>query len=804
MKLIFSLLFLTASLSMSAWAQGPRPALAKPYLVAPLILDQRVIGEAWIFPRDDRKNFSVEAKPLLNGLQPYLKDSLYQNLQNRLRAEGVVTLQDLEGVGISPIFDEARLELKLDLPLKYRKGNDLDLNYAELSSRPYQRPREHSGYLNLRLQQSYQYGSGANDEKLPLSSHVDFVENIRGFVLESSGEYLEGSAHPWKRQDTRIRKDDEERMLRYTLGDLTLSARGFQLAPNIAGLSVVREFSIQPYKTLRPLSNTEIVIKRPSFVEVYVNGFLFSQLRLAPGVFNIRDFPLALGQNNVKVKIRDDFGQEETFDFSVLFENTLLGRGVQEFSYAFGQPWSESGADRAYDKNSAVTLFHRMGLSDQLTFGLNFQNYLAQSLTGVEFSGISRWGYFSFDGAHASRSDDFQGYAERIRYRTLDRMFGIDVPIVLTLEAENRDPNFVPVSILDVGLNSFLRRYDSQLNFRFSQNWYFGLGAGALEVPSGPDERIYRANFVIPINNQIRVELGYNKTVAQNEEDRGLISFFWAEPQGKYSASAYYDSLQKSANLTVNRNNLYKYDDFRASASLQGSDGNEGGNLNAEYLSQAFSLRLEHFTSRQNSSDINTTSLGLNTGIAWVGSHAALTQPIYDSFVLVHSEILPEEQELVINPNGDKGEAKLGPRHTSVLRDQTAYYKYTVNVDSTSLPVGYLLEKEYYNVQPTYRSGILLNLNLKKKVMVKGRVVDQNGRVLSYIAGDILNSQDQLVDNTFFTNKNGGFLIEGLEPGKYKIMTDRPYLGPLYFEVKEAPGNSLDLGSIVLKKEDSE
>ncbi|MCR3916737.1 hypothetical protein, partial [Klebsiella variicola] len=64
----------------------------------------------------------------------------------------------------------------------------------------------------------------------------------------------------------------------------------------MGGFSVVREFGIQPYRTLRPLSNTEIIIKRPSQVEVYVNGFMYSQMRLAPGVFNIRDFPLAIGQ----------------------------------------------------------------------------------------------------------------------------------------------------------------------------------------------------------------------------------------------------------------------------------------------------------------------------------------------------------------------------------------------------------------------------------------------------------------------------------------------------------------------------
>ncbi|WP_413943802.1 fimbria/pilus outer membrane usher protein [Bdellovibrio sp. HCB-162] len=802
MRYCLSLVLVLLLPFISAFAEGPRPALAKPYLVAPLLLDGALLGEAWIFPRDEKKNFSVEARPLLEGLRPTLKEDLFKNLEKRVRPEGVLSLYDLESSGLSVQFDENSLEMRLDLPLKYRRGSDLNLNYMEGTEQSFLRPTAQSGYLNFRAQQSYQYGNAVEDQKLPIAGHVDFVENVHGVVLESMADYLEHANHPWKRQDTRLRYDDEESMIRYTLGDLTLGSRGFQVSPNIAGLSVVKEFSIQPYKTLRPLSNTEIVIKRPSLVEIYVNGFLFSQIRLAPGIFNIRDFPLASGQNNVKVKIRDDLGQEETFDFSVLFENTLLGKGVHEFSYAIGLPWTESGADRAYDNKAALgTVFHRMGLNDQVTFGLNYQNYLSQALTGIEFSGIANWGYLSVEGAYSTQSPQLEGYAERLRYRSLDRMFGQDVPLVLTLEAENRDKQFSPVSVMNLGMINYLRRYDGQLNFRFGGASVFGVGAGSLEMPLGENQRVYRVNFITPLNLQTRLELSYNKTVAATDDERFFVSIYWNESQGKYSASAYYDSLQKSSNVAINRNNLYKYGDFRATASVSNTEQSTSGNLSAEYLAQPYSVRLEHYTLHQNGEDTNTTSLGLNTGFAWVGSRGAFTQPINDSFVLLYSENLPPGQELVINPRGVHGDAQLGPRHTTVLGDQSAYYKNTVNVDSTSLPVGYLLGKEYFGTQSTYRSGILIDLNLKKKVMVKGRMKNSKGEVLAYFAGDVVNSQGQLVDNNFFTNKNGGFLIEGLEPGEYKIMTDHPEYSPITFKVLEAAANQQDLGEVIVKEE---
>ncbi len=64
-----------------------------------------------------------------------------------------------------------------------------------------------------------------------------------------------------------------------------------------------------------------------------------------------------------------------------------------------------------------------------------------------------------------------------------------------------------------------------------------------------------------------------------------------------------------------------------------------------------------------------------------------------------------------------------------------------------------------------------------------------------------MNEKGQLIDNSFFTNKNGGFLIEGLEPGIYRIITDRSELPSVKIEVKETPGSVINLGDILLKED---
>lgn len=785
-------------LMLMAYASAARPSLEKPYLKAPVLLDGRPAQEIWIFPRERQEDFSVEAGPLLELLKTELKDDLYLRLKSLERPQGVLTLRDLEDVGFSAQFDAATLELRLALPPRYRKPRDLNLNFVEFGNQKFLRPNQHSGYLNLRSQQSWQYGS-EGDQRLPLTGNVELVENIRGFVFETSVDFQEGDEHQWQRQDTRLRYDDEERMIRYTLGDLTYRSAGFQLSPSLAGLAATREFSIQPYRTLKPLSDTEVVIRRTSLVEIYVNGLLFSQLRLAPGVFNIRDFPLATGQSSIRIKVKDDLGQEETYDFSLLYENSLLAQGEDEFSYAVGFPWTSSEGDRAYDGDGAmVSFFHRRGVTNQLTLGLNFQSYSSQTLLGLEMSGVSRWGYLSAQVAQGSTSAAEAGNAEKMTYRTLEKIDGNQMPVILTIEAENRDKDFRPVDVQgyqDPGM-LYLRRYDAQLNYRINSSWLLGLGAGVLEYAAQEDQRVYRSNLMIPLTGQMRIEFAYNRMTSASEEDRYLLSFYWNERQGYYSASSYYDSLGNTGNVAVNRHNRYQYDDYRWSASVQKSDSVQLRSLSGEYLTQPMSIRLDHLNTEQAGESSNTTSLGLNTGFAWVGGHGAFTQPVTDSFVLIRSDSLPQGQSMMVNPRGVKGQAQLGPRNNVVLRDQSSYYRNTVNVDSTSLPMGYLLDREFYGTQNTYRSGILLDLKIRKLVMVRGQMLDSSGRPVVYAAGDVFNQQGQLIDNTFFTNKDGRFMIEGLEPGTYKVITDRGDVGVFTFSVPKEAEKILNLGPI--------
>ena len=316
------------------------------------------------------------------------------------------------------------------------------------------------------------------------------------------------------------------------------------------------------------------------------------------------------------------WGRKSLFNFSVLYENSILLKGLHEFGYFAGQPWTESGGDRAYNQNATLSSFyHRFGITDYITAGMNYQNFQSQSLLGAEISFISPLGFFSLDGGVSRSSPVQNGHAERLKFRSLDRILGYESKTILSLELERRELGFSPVSAVPQGLNPYESRIDAQLSRQFSDFFFAGIGGtyekGAVLLA---DSRTYRANVVIPLNARFRVEGTYSETMDLVRSTNFFVSLFWIDTPGIHSVSSYYDSQNSTSNLNISRNNLKRYDDYRLNASVQNSSSGQSTDVNADYLSQPADFRLENYSSRSDLRNYNTASLGVNTALAWVGT----------------------------------------------------------------------------------------------------------------------------------------------------------------------------------------
>ena len=91
---------------------------------------------------------------------------------------------------------------------------------------------------------------------------------------------------------TSVTLDQRRQLRRWTLGDNLAYSGPLGGDAWIGGLSVAKEFAIDPYYVRYPTLSLSTPIAVPSVMEVYVNGQVVSQERVAPGRLDVRNLPL--------------------------------------------------------------------------------------------------------------------------------------------------------------------------------------------------------------------------------------------------------------------------------------------------------------------------------------------------------------------------------------------------------------------------------------------------------------------------------------------------------------------------------
>lgn len=90
---------------------------------------------------------------------------------------------------------------------------------------------------------------------------------------------------------TNVVWDDRANLRRLTLGDIALNAPLLGGGPFMGGLTLQKDFSLNPYFIQFPTQSISGSVTSPSTAYVYRNGVLIKQLQLAPGQFNLQQIP---------------------------------------------------------------------------------------------------------------------------------------------------------------------------------------------------------------------------------------------------------------------------------------------------------------------------------------------------------------------------------------------------------------------------------------------------------------------------------------------------------------------------------
>ena len=285
------------------------------HITVPLILNKTRRDPVNIIIGVEPQATRINSADLLERIHDRAITTLQQNIEKSTDSQGYISARELVSLGLEVLLDQQTVELYIDIPPELQQPSSTNLITRQppfpllqaTSISPV------SSYLNLRVAMDYLHDdqNPAISGRRPARLALEHAVRIHDWVMELNGTYTEAAVYPWQRGDARLVYDDTNRMQRYSFGDLSYPVSGFQNFQPMAGITMARNFSLQPYRITQPVSEADIFLKSPSKVEVLVNDRVVRTLRLDAGEHNIRDFPFTSGLNDVQLKITDDLGRTE-------------------------------------------------------------------------------------------------------------------------------------------------------------------------------------------------------------------------------------------------------------------------------------------------------------------------------------------------------------------------------------------------------------------------------------------------------------------------------------------------------------
>lgn len=763
-------------------------ASSDPGLLAPIFVEDRKVGEVWVYLDEP---VAIEKQSFQRAMNDLLLPKPLEELES---LPPKISLEELKKRAIQLEFDAAALILRARIDSSIRRVPEFRIRAFEQNQKNLVSPAPVSGYLNGTLQQGFEYPKAS--PRMPLRAQFDFVTNVQGFVLETGEVYTEKDSVPWRRSDTKVTRDFEEHVLRTSIGDLYPFTTGYQASRLMGGVSASRQFSIQPYLNTRPQNRTEIYLTRPTTIEVYVNDGFVQRIYANPGPLELRDFPLFSGVNKVDLKLIEDGGKIQWINLNLLYDVQLLGSGVHQFAYQGGFLSEPVRADRRYKTSEPFfSGFHRLGFTDTLTMGTNFQSDSRVWMAGLDSVVLTRGGVFSFEGALSKDPSLVTASVGKLRYRSLDYKLGNDRPIRGVLEVEYKSRWFSPPGARNENLFSY--RTDVSLSKALSARDNVGLGFGwSKNRGLGADKKTGRFDWQSELAPQWRLATSYAVERESKLEHRFQLTLTWIDLAGKYFGNLTYDYPSKVQRLELSKNPSTEIDDYRAQVGVQNSPRNMRFDALAEYTKEVGILRLEHLSDHEKNPSKNShrSTLLASSAVVFTHKNIAISRPVADSFVILETSRDYSNLKIPVNKRDDNPEAYVNPK--GVIPTLSSYAISPVVLDTSEFPVGFSLENDHYWLRPTYKSGIFLNLGGKSKVLVKGIFVRAE-KPVGYQVGEVF--RDGTFISSFFTNKNGVFLLENLSAGNYELRLEG--FGAKTFSIGEEQSGFLELPEMKLEED---
>lgn len=744
-----------------------------------ILVDGVNVGDFFLDLANDGSGF-VDSRLVSKVLIPIAEEAMVVRLSALPEGERV-SFEELRKAGLTVEFDRFRLVLRIGFPVEFRLARDLSLRRARRRADiEYAEQADFSAFASARAGVDLVQSSDVDPNGFSgLASVFDFGMNIGGIAAQGRLRYNERRTNKWSRGDFRLTYDDTERLIRYEAGDLSVGRRPFQLAPRIAGISAFREFPINPYLNIRPQSEQGFALDQPARVEVLLNGVPLRTFDLPAGRFNLRELPLIpSAANDLQLRITYATGETEILAYPAFYDIELLEPGLFDFAFNVGMPFVDDDRGRVYDDGDYNVIgFARIGLSQVLTVGVNWEGNKSFNTVGTEVIWASPIGSFQINASVNANDPSLNSGRLSARYAwrgsDTERGRAIDAQITLT----GRDYQT---------LNQVFGGNLTKLTANIRAGQVIGSRTRAQVFASYEDLRGFGQTTVAGAT----ISQGYNwGTVAIGGEYRwtqmgndATIRASFTIPLGRRGTiSGNYVSERNAATIDFNRPPAIGVGSLGYSAAIERRDGFDRQRAQVTYLGNRFEGAL--IQNRQSGSGRDDVRAGFTFGsaISMADGTFALSRPITNSFAIFAVDAGAADYRIAVEPRTGFGStetrftAKSGTLGPAVVPNLPAYFDRTIEVVAPDAPVGTSVGSQVFSIKPGFLSGFRLKVGGANNVTFLGVLVDSLGNPAGLVSGKarLVNGDGSEETVAFFTNGSGRFLLEGLrEASNYSLIID--------------------------------
>lgn len=175
------------------------------------------------------------------------------------------------------------------------------------------------------------------------------------------------AGNPYLRHTTTWTFSDERELNTYTAGDLITAALPWTSAVRLGGFSFARNFRLRPDLITHPLPEFAGQAAVPTTVDVLINGRPTLTSTVAPGPFTITDLPTVNGAGTATIVTTDALGQRVATTVPFYVANTLLQKGLVDYSVSAGMIRRQFGSASWEYGRAAASGVLRYGVSNAIT-----------------------------------------------------------------------------------------------------------------------------------------------------------------------------------------------------------------------------------------------------------------------------------------------------------------------------------------------------------------------------------------------------------------------------------------------------